>query len=281
MRLAIATTVEGFLPNASSLKRSELSFLESSQKEHELQSKKSFTFNADGHRLKFDHDSIKEIRKKGGGLLKNLLYAEIVNCDPIKAANPDVGVLECGLGRCCMESAESKLGGVCVDTLEFEERNLQEGNETVWSNAYSLFCEQNADKCECTDVSEGDYTLQVSCSFEDNCIRKESTCGERLDHCYSAAYTVGITAPGVYARSFCYDNETPYEQSVCYTGTSTESGFTCEMSFDNVTCNSCEVKYTDVAFCANGGNCTYFTNFPCYYFDCTNTAMNITGTFKK
>jgi hypothetical protein len=47
--------------------------------------------------------------------LKN--NSQIKPCDP-QSDDLDVGILACGMGRCCVESDESPLGGSCMPSLK-------------------------------------------------------------------------------------------------------------------------------------------------------------------
>ncbi|KAL3938805.1 MAG: hypothetical protein SGARI_001601 [Bacillariaceae sp.] len=287
MRLAIASAVLAQSLPASSLKEEALSFLSKFNQpnsENDLETPKSsggFKLHARGHDLVIDKESWKDMRKQGGGIIKNLLRSQAKECDPVKAAHPDSGLLSCGVGRYCMESDQSNLGGLCqnlIDTEGEEGRGLQDdANTTIWEDAYTLFCEDNMDGCECSDVSMEDYTLSISCEFEDTCKPKTSKCNENIVHCYDATYAWSVTAPATYTRTFCYTDTQPYDSNICYTANVIDDDWTCEVSSGGDACSSCEVNFVDVAFCPPVGNCTYYTNFPCYTFDCTNTALNVSG----
>ena len=246
------------------------------------QQTKGFLFKAKGQTLNIDKGTLRDIRKQnGGGLLKNLLHSTAIECNPEKlSASPDVGVLVCGIGRYCMESADSKLGGLCTaideDTNNVN-RQLQDENVTLWKNAYSLFCEENAENCECTGVDEEEYLLTIDCSFSNTCKNRESTCGVQSLHCYNATYALSFSGNYQYSRSFCYYDSQPYDQQVCYSANVNYTNWECEMIFDGTTCSSCEVKFVDIGFCDSDGECTYVPNNPCYYFDCTNTDLGKTG----
>jgi hypothetical protein len=57
---------------------------------------------------------------KRNAVLKNEGSHEDVPCKPT-SSNPDVGILSCGMGKYCSESADYDLGGVCVDSSMMEE----------------------------------------------------------------------------------------------------------------------------------------------------------------
>ena len=40
---------------------------------------------------------------------------DVVPCDPT-SSDPDIGILSCGMGKYCSESADYDVGGVCVDS---------------------------------------------------------------------------------------------------------------------------------------------------------------------
>ncbi|KAL3921558.1 MAG: hypothetical protein SGILL_002687 [Bacillariaceae sp.] len=287
MRFAIASAILAQTLPASSLKEDGVaSFLSTTlnkRSDRDLvqteAQKNGFKLHCQGHDLTIDKESWKDMRKQGGGIIKNLLRNQAMECDPLKASHPDTGLLSCGAGRYCADSDESNLGGLCMDIIdeESEHRGLQDENTTIWEDAYALFCEDNNEACDCTDVSSEDYTLKIDCNFEDVCQPKTSKCDENIVHCYDATYSWNLTAMYSYSRTFCYTDKQPYESNICYSAVVSEDAWTCEVSSDGTTCSSCEVEFVDVAFCPPSGNCTYYTSFPCYYFDCTNTALNVSG----
>ena len=231
--------------------------------------------------------------RKRSGLLRNpekIQASQQRECDPTKF-DPDLGILSCGSGQYCISNKYSTLGGVCMDVYsdsshvtgrrrvqdesgsnetETETGSNETETETLFDYGYSL-CNSDGN-CTCTDINETEYRGNVYCTIDnEQCYTTPSDCGVNHTGCFVYNISSSLKGVGEYDNSLCVLNTEPYYQKICYYTSS--KNFTlqsCEMSFNGVKCNSCEVSRESIEYCSESGECTDET-FYCYLFDCTNT----------
>jgi hypothetical protein len=229
-------------------------------------------------------------------ILQNLQNLQtIVECTPSSSSSTaeaeaetlDVGILACGVGRYCVASSESGLGGLCTDLKEdwetsssrdtpqsISRRSLQ---ATTVIEDFQYLCDYASYVgyvCDC-DFSAyetfGNYTGITRCrSIEVECVTAVSACDVNVTSCVEVAYSVNVTGPGTRDVNLCLAYSRSIIQNICYSGSVIDYGaFTesCVIDFDGVQCNSCLPINTVT------GN----TTTVCYDFDCTNTASGQSG----
>lgn len=176
-------------------------------------------------------------------------------CD-LEASDADIGVLSCGIGLYCVGSEKSKTGGFCVSIPDEVDRNLQEGDDSMFDSLRNEFCE--TDYCGC-EVDPDSYLLYVNC-FQEECIEYISTCGTNITACRDISLELNVTSPGEYMRRRCIHYTEPYEQETCYEAKVVDNVVqTCDIEVEGVTCNSCDIVKQRAR------------DDSCYQFDCTNT----------
>jgi hypothetical protein len=167
-----------------------------------------------------------------------------VECDP-SLEELDVGILSCGMGQHCKESADSLLGGLCeIEASSSFSRILQEDRKIDYM---SLYCESERMNCNCNLVNGETQTGTILCNPYPNC------CAPDDQFCVTTTYNIGLLANYVSAFTGCYEFTAPYSRSVCYSGS---DGY-CEMTIDDETCTSCNVVSDE-------------DGYICAEFDCTN-----------
>jgi hypothetical protein len=210
---------------------------------------------------------VKAKKEASRGYLKNTPNSEenFQQCDP-EAEDADVGVLSCGVGRYCVESGDSKMGGYCVSTPDELDRSLQ-GAATLLNNVYASFCSDGSEfsaQCNCTNYDPTAYTLDVMCMETEECNSYTSICAINVTSCISYDFTISVTAPGTYATERCFEDSEPYVQRTCYGSVAVADGLNdeCIISVDDVECNSC----------------VFDDRCDSYAFDCTNTGAKRAGS---
>jgi hypothetical protein len=187
----------------------------------------------------------------------------------------DIGIFSCGSGRYCVESADSILGGVCVNaTDDRDHRQIQEDTSTLIETIYSL-CYGNAsevgDTCRCTGVSLEAYTGSVSCSYESYCSDLSNVCDMDATFCIETTYDLSVTGPYMGVGKTCYSITEPEVFQYCYnfitSGPDTEP--TCAVEIDGTTCSACQLSQMS------------YSQDPtdCRIVDCSNTDSGISGLF--
>ncbi|KAG7341946.1 hypothetical protein IV203_007038 [Nitzschia inconspicua] len=216
---------------------------------------------------------LRETKAKSIGFqLKNAgKEEELVECDP-QSEDADVGVLSCGVGRYCVESDESKKGGLCVASHNEVDRGLQGGQGILLLGLYDTFCGPESgylDTCNCTSIDSGVYALQVDCVGPEVCNEYTSQCDQNATSCISYSFNFDLSAPGTYVVNRCFDDSLPYSQKTCYQVVSYGSGQaeSCVISVDDEDCLACSVSST----------LTPEGEETCYTFDCTNTISRRAG----
>jgi hypothetical protein len=176
-------------------------------------------------------------------------------CNPA-SFDADVGVLACGLGQYCQESAHSKLGGVCASSTPIDlDRNLQDYD---YDDEFDLSYYCVNPSCDC---SEFDYSTGMGII----------DCGP-IHECYNdcdpplcSSYILSINALGGtnFTAAYCLQySGASYDQAFCY-------------EYDSASSYPGEaVAYIDGVKCNNVNE----TNYGCTIFDCTNTVRNIAGS---
>lgn len=118
---------------------------------------------------------------------------------------PDVGILSCGVGKHCIESSESSLGGFCVgkddDNMAIDRTLQVVGNKTVFDLAYDLCYTTKLShySCDCNiDLEAKSGTL--SCVAAERCAQLYSGCipGDYFDYCLSGTVDITVTGPTTY-----------------------------------------------------------------------------------
>jgi hypothetical protein len=138
---------------------------------------------------------------QGEGRLKNPVIVEPVEeCFPSDIA-ADVGILSCGVGKYCIESNFSSLGGICASPLNEvdglgtspgrRQRSLQVvRNQSIFDLAYQLCYTSNFTyyTCQC-DLDLESSTGKFSCIGEERCSFLYSGCTEyeRFQYCLSGS----------------------------------------------------------------------------------------------
>mmetsp|Transcript_13117 Transcript_13117/g.31062 ORF Transcript_13117/g.31062 Transcript_13117/m.31062 type:complete len:361 (+) Transcript_13117:1367-2449(+) len=203
---------------------------------------------------------------------------ESIECDPTTDVDADVGILACG-GDIdhfyCMESKDSKLGGVCVDAdpVPMTSRNLFAGGYYVGAAAY--YCTTNGDwtddlTCNCSSFDNSSYTGSVKCSLTDSYCFKDTSC----ETCVHLSAEFKIASASSYSVDWCYEFFLPYNQNVCveYAHQPTDS-YSCSIQFNGVSCDSCNMLYYD--YVEPTSNQTL--QGTCANFNCANTEGNHAG----
>lgn len=221
MRLAVATAllVQSFPASSSSSIAKDVRRVNKVERPDQKRRRSlSVPLNVGKESIKVDRKTklVKEV-KALKNLVSNLVPA--IECDPT-FSSVDVGLLSCGTGQYCAESADSLLGGICMDVVTGQ-RALQDDNSTYLSTVQSIFCEYNNATCSCSGYDATAYTLDVTCAFPTSCDGQDSYCGGSFEHCFSADQTISFLGAGLYTKSTCFKNSAPYEQDVCYRGSST------------------------------------------------------------
>lgn len=221
-------------------------------------------------------------------------------CDPYYNADPaDVGILGCGQGRYCLESAlvstaehsiESSLGGVCVempdestvdilDTLMQQgpqgSRRLQANDTTIIDDMYEI-CYGNFSGpsiiCDCQGVDKEAYSGSLSCQYQELCANLNSICDDIVTFCYTVTYELSVSAPYMGGFQIQHDFTVPnvfkYSYGVSYAGTPEPDG--CTIAFDGTQCNSC--AFSQITNEGSGEPAE------CVAFDCSNTDLGLVDT---
>lgn len=224
--------------------------------------------------------------EKRRGALLNLVATEqqeLRECDP-HSEDPDVGVLSCGEGRYCLESAavypvvDTTLGGICImdpnGQAETMHRQLQM-NDTSIIEDIAYLCSGNGTPnnyttCECENVDVEAYTGTAACTLQYPCLELPDICGANTTVCFSVGYTLSFTAPYTGSVKQCYSFTTPDVFDYCITGAYTGSPdqTACDIEVNGVMCNSCGVGYQ----CDNSG-------YPSVTMDCLNTDVGAAFPF--
>lgn len=202
---------------------------------------------------------------------------ESVECDPTANADADIGILACGSmdQYYCMESKDSKLGGICMDTdpVPMIQRNLFAGGYYVEAATY--YCTTTGSwtddlTCNCSTFDSDSGTGSVKCSLTDSYCFKDTSC----ETCVHLSAEFKIASADSYAIDWCYEFFLPYNQNVCveYAHQATDSSG-CNIEFNGVSCDSCNILYYD--FVDPSSNQTF--QGTCAEFNCANTEGNHAG----
>lgn len=119
--------------------------------------------------------------------------------------------------------------------------------------------------CECTNVNETAYEIEVFCSYDEtDCyVVTDHPCGTNQTFCYDYTSHLDLKSPGEGTQKICYDVSSPIQFVYCYElvyGGQRVAASACNFEFNGVQCNSCEFESDD-----------------CSTFDCTNIE-NAVGT---
>jgi hypothetical protein len=195
----------------------------------------------------------------------------------------DVGILACGVGLYCQESAASSLGGVCMslDTSHQRRAAGKHGKHPLGGNRQSSpslidtvtrAC-MMTEYCDCSgfDLEKLEGTIDCT-SFDNYCSKSVNYCDEEVELCFTVTTTLVVSGPDGFTYSECILYTKPYQQKVCTTyDTATPSS--CNLEFNNEMCQSCETElrsYEDT-YDYNGTTYTYSYNQRCFEFDCATT----------
>ncbi|CAJ1888605.1 unnamed protein product [Cylindrotheca closterium] len=208
-------------------------------------------------------------------LKNNANRTESVECDPTAGVDADIGILACGSTDqyYCMESKESKLGGICVDAGPMTARNLFAGGYYV--DAATYYCTTSGSwtqdlNCNCSTFDSDSRTGSVKCSLADSYCFQETSC----ETCVHLSAEFKIASADSYAIDWCYEFFLPYDQNVCveYAHQPTDASG-CSIEFNGVSCDSCNMLYYD--YKDPESNQTY--QGTCANFNCANTEGNHSG----
>jgi hypothetical protein len=187
------------------------------------------------------------------------------------ASIPDEGILSCGPGQYCIESAGSGLGGFCFKSPELDQRALQE-NYTIIDYLLGL-CTLDGENPNVTcSVCEGDpttYTGALDCSSLSRCAAFPGLCDNgttTADFCVGSSLGATISAPYIYTITNCTSLETPFQLAYCIGYNVNVDAVSCDVSINGVTCNSCETSYD------------MYGQTSCVVFDCENTELQASGS---
>jgi hypothetical protein len=219
------------------------------------------------------------------GILHNLqVLQENMECDPSLEGDADIGILSCGAGRYCAESAESPTGGICLTNEangEFGDRRrgLQRDetiiDELQYACDYAYLIEY---ECTC-NLDAATYSGTAVCTTPSVCTTYPSACNVNTTDCRSDTYSVNVKSVGSWDTELCIEFTAPYQQKTCYSLTMVDFGqdvaSECSINFQGEACSSCQA-YAMFDPNEQGGNITYPSQI-CYLFDCTNTASGLSG----
>ncbi|KAG7362701.1 hypothetical protein IV203_026061 [Nitzschia inconspicua] len=214
------------------------------------------------------------------GILKNLERLQRnVECNPSLKDDADVGVLSCGVGRYCAESADSMMGGFCLTDDKFggSRRGLQ-GNTIISELQYA--CDYGyLINYDCTCNLDADaYSGSTTCTSPSVCSASISACNVNTTGCRSDSYTVIVQGMGSWDAEVCVEYTAPYNQKICYSLMMVDYGQNvspdCTINFEGNACSSCQAY---AKFDSTGQNNETYPAEICYVFDCTNTASGMTG----
>jgi hypothetical protein len=216
------------------------------------------------------HDDVLEKKRSGSArLVQDSASREIpyddreasVECNPLSKVT-DSGIFGCGLDRHCVESEESKMGGLCVaaSMAPSINRALQEND---------FYCDEGTDEtgttCDCSQFNQTSGVGNATCTgpfcvgmYCGNFTSRASSYADGSFQ-YESCYELSGNTTAMGLESYCYSNSFSSDLN------STE----CEIKGNGVACNSCE--YGQVT-CPAGNYFDLGT-----VFDCTNTVMNIEG----
>jgi hypothetical protein len=198
----------------------------------------------------------------GIGTLKNkkgAVSSTVIECTTLSSANNsnnvDVGILSCGIGKYCMESTESSLGGYCVNDDENTKRNNNipgrrrqqvVGQLSIFELA-DLFCNKPETTglkldCNCTVDFEA-YSGEFSCYFGPECVDFTAGCeDDTFPLCSTEKLDAIIDSKMSYTYTSCYTQTMPmveYKFEYCTTFSFNENdGPTCDIVMGGQTCNS-------------------------------------------
>ena len=167
-----------------------------------------------------------------------------------------------------------------------------------WEEVYYSFCKDDdpylyrwRTNCTCTNVDRDNYTLSVVCGGNIQCFNSSSKCGIRYEKCEYKFNGYQFTGEeGSLSRERCFERN---DVRMCYTyymdvdrietlNINRESLVGCGRKVNGVLCKSCnitqEVKYRDCDDYKNLSTCAQLAHITCFNFDCTNTALNRTGS---
>lgn len=212
------------------------------------------------------------------GSLTNSELNSGVECDPKTFA--DVGILSCGNGEYCMESENSALGGVCVDTNVQKHRGLQTNSWEAYCNGTAAADNDYISECDCEQFDQNIETGSIHCVIftEDNpyCFSYVG-CNNT---CASADLELNVFPDGNYSYAYCYNFFSPYDQQVCF-GSQTSNLETCTLYLNGEKCSSCEAVYVPpFIYETTYGNWTWnytLGGYACEHFDCTNVGGGLSG----
>jgi hypothetical protein len=197
------------------------------------------------------------------GPLKNKWNEDgIIECKPLSSpatvdSAADIGVLSCGMGKYCMESSVSSLGGVCMDSdsdslvsnLPARRRQQVVGRLSVFEVA-DLFCNRPDTtglvvECNCTVDFEA-YSGEFSCNFgsTEDCPDFKAGCHYETTFplCSTEKLVASMESKTSYSYTSCYTQSMPatgYSFTYCTEfGFTEETGPTCDMTVGDERCNS-------------------------------------------
>ena len=151
-------------------------------------------------------------------LLKNVYYKEPVKeCDPM-SEDPDVGILSCGSDLHCYETADSKLGGVCLPIAHA--RKLSASGSVTLSS-----CTNTTGNLNVTN-----FTGSISCDVQSY----QCPCS---DYCFSSTATFRFLSGTDQSNTVCLYFKKPYAANVCYSYIFSTKA--CAYSINGTDCTSC------------------------------------------
>jgi hypothetical protein len=211
---------------------------------------------------KQDNDVLEKKHSGSARLVQDSASSEVasgdreasVECDPLSKMS-DSGIFGCGMDSHCVESEESKLGGLCVaaNLAPSVNRALQAYKPCVQDEQGRL--------CDCSQFNSTINAGNATCT--------KSFCWETF--CGNYTISGSWNADGSYSFEKCYDlKETAMGlESYCYSSTYDLTSMECKIKFNGVECISCEVDKVTCAADSSNGDGTVF--------DCTNTILKSEG----
>jgi hypothetical protein len=160
-----------------------------------------------------------------------------VECVPMGA---DIGILECGSGQICVESAESSLGGICSSPTT--SRQLQ-------SDFFPGLCDPAASsiygvhECDCSAFNNVTKTGVVRCAKKSICLGAELYgC---YDTCQNTTETYSFQSNDLRfweeCNEFVVKGDTEISTTLCLKIRPDDNS--CEVELDGQACSSCTVEY--------------------------------------
>ena len=178
---------------------------------------------------------------------KDQLQQRRIECDP-ESFDPDVGILSCGIGQYCMETANSNLGGICsfnTSPVAAQDRTLTTQPILPCSSSFPYHC-------DCNGFDTNTFAGSV------NCTMTPLSCVDCSDYCFSLDVHFEFqSSHNISSIAYCYNFRKPYHSVLCYH--LNPNTYTCAYTINGVACSSCITG-------------------ACHSMDCTNVPKGINGT---